>query len=167
MTEKLSKTRPNVSDKSAKSLSPAEVLLAELSARGIELQARGDRLRFGPREAATPDLVQQLKIHKAELLALLSQPPAAPPPWDEAEARQLLSELHAEVDQLRQLHFGGTFPEPLATVVADYLAVAEAYVTDHEGEASRGWDALELLRGVLPRLRQIIERVKAEQKTTR
>ncbi len=86
------------------------------------------------------------------------------PAWSQAEADRLLAQLRATVDQFRRSRFGGTFPEPLATVVADYLAVAKAYASDHEREGNRGWDALELLRGVRPRLRQIIERAKAQKK---
>lgn len=47
-------------------------LLAELTARGIELQVRGDRLRFRPRNAMTPDLVARIEAHKSEVLALLT-----------------------------------------------------------------------------------------------
>ena len=44
-------------------------LCAELTARGIKLQARGDRLRFRPRMAITPELVA---THKSTLLVLLA-----------------------------------------------------------------------------------------------
>ena len=44
----------------------------ELARRGIRLAARGDRLRFFPRSAATPELQRQLKQHKPELLELLA-----------------------------------------------------------------------------------------------
>lgn len=47
-------------------------LLAELTARGIALQARGDRLRFRPWKAMTPELVARVAAHKPELLALLA-----------------------------------------------------------------------------------------------
>lgn len=47
-------------------------LLAELTAQGIELQARGDRLCFRPRKAMTPQLVARVKAHKPELLALIT-----------------------------------------------------------------------------------------------
>jgi DNA polymerase-1 len=49
----------------------AELLLAELARCGIELQVHGDRLRFRPQAAVTPDLLERLKRHKAELLALM------------------------------------------------------------------------------------------------
>jgi len=47
-------------------------LLAELTARGIELRALGDRLRFRPRKAMTPDLFARVASHKLELLTLLT-----------------------------------------------------------------------------------------------
>jgi NADPH-dependent ferric siderophore reductase len=47
-------------------------LLAELIARGIELQAHGDRLRFRPQKAMTGNLVARDKAHKPALLALLA-----------------------------------------------------------------------------------------------
>jgi len=46
-------------------------LIADLARRGITLQARGDRLRYSPRSAVTPDLADRMKAHKAELLAVL------------------------------------------------------------------------------------------------
>jgi hypothetical protein len=49
----------------------ASDLLADLTQRGIELVAEGDRLRYRPRSAVTPELAQRLRTHKAELLAIL------------------------------------------------------------------------------------------------
>lgn len=50
--------------------------MADLAGRGIRLEAHGDRLRYHPRSAITPDLVDRLRDHKAELLAIL-RPDAA------------------------------------------------------------------------------------------
>jgi hypothetical protein len=47
-------------------------LLAELTARGVQVEARAGRLRYWPRSALTPHLTEQLKQHKAALLALLT-----------------------------------------------------------------------------------------------
>ena len=60
-------------------------LMADLDRRGIRLEADGDRLRFSPRSAMTPDLVERMKTHKNELLALL-QPEAHNDAdgWDDA-----------------------------------------------------------------------------------
>ncbi|MCH8967298.1 MAG: tetratricopeptide repeat protein [Planctomycetes bacterium] len=47
-----------------------DALLIELTRRGIELQAHGDRLRFRPRSAMTPELVEAVKVHKFALLTV-------------------------------------------------------------------------------------------------
>lgn len=50
----------------------APEVLAELTRRGVEVVAVGDRLRFRPPSAITPDLRAALVEHKADLLRLLS-----------------------------------------------------------------------------------------------
>jgi len=60
----------------------AAVLLAELTQAGIELLADGDKLRYRPQSAMTPDLAERLGAHKAEILSLLQaggRPEAANP----------------------------------------------------------------------------------------
>ncbi|HVT16280.1 MAG TPA: hypothetical protein VHQ90_08915 [Thermoanaerobaculia bacterium] len=52
-----------------------EAILAELETRGVELRAAGDRLQFRPVEAVPPELVEEIRAHKAELLRRL--PPGA------------------------------------------------------------------------------------------
>ena len=47
-------------------------LLDELTRRGITLVAIGNHLKFHPREAMTTELVEQLKKHKAEVLAIMA-----------------------------------------------------------------------------------------------
>jgi len=49
----------------------ATEILSELHRRGVELIAAGDRLRFRPKEAVTPELVTTLARHKTEILAAL------------------------------------------------------------------------------------------------
>ena len=51
-------------------MSEAELIL-DLGRLGIQLEADGERLRFFPRSALTPDLLARLKSHKAALLAML------------------------------------------------------------------------------------------------
>lgn len=46
-------------------------LLAELSRRGVAIAVAGDRLRFRPQDAVTPDLRAALVEHKADLIRLL------------------------------------------------------------------------------------------------
>ena len=48
-------------------LMTAADLLANLARLGVEVVAYGDRLRYRPRSAVTPDLVERLKTHKAAL----------------------------------------------------------------------------------------------------
>ena len=52
-------------------MSAAELLL-DLGRRGIQLEADGQRLRYFPRSALTPDLLNRLKSQKGELLAILA-----------------------------------------------------------------------------------------------
>ncbi|MSU78420.1 MAG: hypothetical protein EXS16_10035 [Gemmataceae bacterium] len=46
-------------------------LLAELNARGIEVEHISDTIRYRPLLAITPNLIQRLRAHKAELRAIL------------------------------------------------------------------------------------------------
>jgi hypothetical protein len=56
----------------------ATLLLAELSRRGIKLEARGEQLRFFPKAAVGATLRGALRKHKGELLALLAGGPVPP-----------------------------------------------------------------------------------------
>ncbi len=49
----------------------AAQLMNELAQRGIRIEASGDRLRYSPRSAVTPDLADRMKAHKGELLTIL------------------------------------------------------------------------------------------------
>jgi len=82
------------------------------------------------------------------------------PPWDQGAADAALGELRAEVAAV-QVAFGGRTPAPLANVLADALAIAEGYIANREMEARRGWDALELLRGMVPHVRRCVENWKS------
>jgi hypothetical protein len=53
-------------------LSPSAMLLADLAEHGIEVQAHGDVIRFRPRVAMTPELLERLQAHKAELFRFLN-----------------------------------------------------------------------------------------------
>ena len=52
-------------------MGPTE-LLAELTRRGVEVAVDGDRLRFRPQSAVTPDLRAALIEHKPGLIRLLA-----------------------------------------------------------------------------------------------
>lgn len=47
------------------------MLILDLARLGIRLAAHGDRLRYAPRSAVTPDLERRLADHKDELLAIV------------------------------------------------------------------------------------------------
>jgi hypothetical protein len=49
----------------------AAQLMMDLAQLGIQLEARGDRLRYRPQSLVTPDLADRMKAHKGELLAIL------------------------------------------------------------------------------------------------
>jgi hypothetical protein len=49
----------------------APEVLAELTRLGVEVAVAGDRLRFRPQEAVTPDLLAALIEHKIDLIRLL------------------------------------------------------------------------------------------------
>ena len=51
----------------------AAEILSELEARHVELAVNGDRLRFRPVSAVPAELREALRLHKAELLAMLRQ----------------------------------------------------------------------------------------------
>jgi len=54
----------------------AAALIAQLRARGVELIPAGDRIRFRPASSVPPDLVELLRAHTAEVLALLTTGPS-------------------------------------------------------------------------------------------
>jgi hypothetical protein len=56
----------------------AAQLLSDLIRLGIRIEAHGDRLRYSPRSAVTPDLADRMKAHKGELLAILRRDPDTP-----------------------------------------------------------------------------------------
>ena len=53
-------------------------LKTDLDRLGIRIEAHGDRLRYSPRSAVTPDLAARMKAHKGELLAILRRDTEAP-----------------------------------------------------------------------------------------
>ena len=50
-------------------------LVAELTRQGIELTPHGERLRYRPKAAMTPELAARIKAHKPELLTALATRP--------------------------------------------------------------------------------------------
>ncbi len=52
----------------------AAVLVETLKARGVTLEAHGDKLRWTPRDALTPGEVERLRQHKRDIMEVLSHP---------------------------------------------------------------------------------------------
>jgi hypothetical protein len=62
----------------------AAQLITDLARLGIRIKAHGDRLRYSPRSAVTPDLADRMKAHKGKLLAILRRDPDSPAEMREA-----------------------------------------------------------------------------------
>lgn len=74
----------------------AEALVAELRARGVELRAVGDRLRYKPASALTPADVEVLRKHKEAVIALLRR---SAQPWVDLSPGAVREALGAEPDE--------------------------------------------------------------------
>ncbi len=53
----------------------AAALLRQFHRLGIELRPQGDKIAFRPKEAMTPELLDRLQLHKADLLTMLRSDP--------------------------------------------------------------------------------------------
>lgn len=130
-------------------------LIADLRARGITLDPRGDRLRFRPASAVTAGEVEALRHHKAEILRLLEAEPwlyvpkpdpetvrevlgAAPTP---ADLEALHHELACALRDLRD-RWAGRQPQPGTIIVrgrplVDWLRLDDvvAIIRTHGGGA--------------------------------
>jgi hypothetical protein len=117
-------------------------LLAEARRAGLAIWAEGGKLHIrGPREEEA--LARQLLARKAELLPLL----AGVPVCDRQEAERLLEHLRRELARVERDEYLGRFPELVARLTADGIALCEGHVRNHAQLAARGWDPLEYLRG--------------------
>jgi hypothetical protein len=79
-------------------------------------------------------------------------------PWDASEAAHWLGVLRAEIRRVEVQLFAGKPPAALAMLLADAVVIGERYIRDHELEAARGWDALALLRDLVPHVRDVAAR---------
>jgi hypothetical protein len=129
-------------------------LLCRCRALGIKLSPaeRGKLVWVAPGEPPA-DVLADLAANKLQVLALLHLGST----WDPAEAERLQAGLRSEVDMVRA-GFGGRPPAPLAALLADALTIGERYVRDHQVEAARGWDPLDLLRDLVPHVRDLAAR---------
>lgn len=63
-------------------MSPAAAaLLDRARAAGVELEARGNKLRWRAPNGLPDELLEALRAHKPEILAHLRRPPPLPEPW--------------------------------------------------------------------------------------
>ncbi len=84
----------------------ARKLIDEFADAGIRLTAQNGQVVFeGPREVLTPERIEELRQHKAELLAAL----AAPDPDAFEERAAIIHEAHA----ITRADDGAPLPEPI------------------------------------------------------
>lgn len=84
-------------------MTPA-ALLANLRGWGVEVRARGDKLRLSPQSALTPELLALVKDHKPGLLELLTTPA-----FSAAESRMLAgapADMLAAVEAVKRVFPG-------------------------------------------------------------
>ena len=102
----------------------ATQLMADLTRLGIRIEADGDRLRYSPRSAVTPDLADQMKSHKDALLAIL-QGDSKIPPIDLSSATAI---WQAALDRLEgDPLFSPDIMESLRAADAQWADDSEAY----------------------------------------
>ena len=95
----------------------ATQLMADLTRLGIKLEAHGDRLRYSPRSAVTPDLADRMKAHKGELLAILTADPVT------LETRQ---QVYAQmVERVNAANQGGPIDWPQLDAIEQRIWTAE------------------------------------------
>jgi hypothetical protein len=134
----------------------AAELLADLTRDGFTLVREGEGIRVSPVSRLTPAARRAIAAHKPALLALLAAPrrQAHTFAWDQAEAERLLAEVREATAYVEAAVKAGQAPPVRLAVLRIWLKVAEGYVSDREREATRGWDALELLRGAARQARR-------------
>ena len=80
-------------------------LLSELRRRGVTVEARGNQLRFRPATAVPPELLKELRVHKAKLLEELRSDSQPSPELDlgnlpAAEIRKARAKLRPKLIRL-------------------------------------------------------------------
>jgi hypothetical protein len=87
----------------------ATAILADLRVLDIDVKPHGDVIRYRPRQAITPSLLQRLQTHKAELLAML-----------------MIQQVHDLGDDDLAQAMAEAWHERLAICTADDIPLAEA-----------------------------------------
>ena len=98
-------------------------LITDLDRLGIRIEAHGDRLRYSPRSAVTPDLTRRMKAHKGELLAILRGD------TPDASADDLLDDLARRGCLLRLDDAGRLVMDGIPPDLADAVARCEGELT--------------------------------------
>ena len=112
--------------------------MTDLAQFGIRIEAQGDRLRYSPRSAVTPDLARRMKAHKGELLAIL-RPEADAPTIDLTDA---MAVWQAALDRLEG---DPLFPPD----VMEAMRAADAQWAD-DPEAGETDEAIEVIEVIDP-----------------
>ena len=77
------------------------------------------------------------------------------PAWDQVEADRLLASARAAVAHAEAEHRAGRMTDARLAACRTWVEMCEGYAADHESEARRGWDAMQLLRDAT---RQVTEK---------
>ncbi len=114
-------------------------ILAEFEAQGVELIVDGDKLRWrGPKTVKTPDAIEKLKRHKADLIEALQTPSV-----DDFAERAAIAEYDGglsrdEAEQLAANEQGFDTVDDLArAVVAGWRAEIERVAPDAASDFAR------------------------------
>lgn len=82
-----------------------------------------------------------------EVGPLVAAPTPSPAlPWDAAGAERTLRDLTTELLRIECQVYRGRFPDRVRSVVDIGLEMCRGYVANHQLEAARGYDPMELLR---------------------
>ncbi|MFQ5733601.1 MAG: hypothetical protein ACE5KM_16820 [Planctomycetaceae bacterium] len=93
-------------------------LLETLRRGGVSIRADGDRLRLSPREAVSPELIDELRLHKAEILTRLSNHP------DSVTAEDRQAAYEEAVAEATRLYCGGHIDWPSVDAAAELILSA-------------------------------------------
>ena len=129
----------------------APSFIEHLRIRGITLQAHGDRLRFHPRSAMTPELLAQLQSHKHELLSSLRPTVADDWPTDLAALADWVLLLAPDDLPAAPFEFGGPY-----CIVVDPCKFIASLRTDIRRGASGSRARYGALQSDLRRLRGLL-----------
>ncbi len=141
----------------------AEDLLTKIEGLGVVLRAAGDRLQYRPREAIAPELLDDLRANKQELLKLLrSRPSVAAAFPGEVEARWPAAEADLLVMQLCEFADAQCVVEVFSQVLDENVTFASDNATVDPGDQRVVYRAAELrgLIGLRPEDLRIVHDVK-------